>query len=132
MGIMGTLREPRDMNKNAGSESGSVNAGTKGSQPPSFYEAEMTKWKGKFTKAVDDRAAFKKRYLSTDRKSILTTNDNFTGDDADTKLNASATFRGPGLHPTKSEFKRVTEARKTRNSNGGFCVLDVEMTGNTA
>ena len=32
----------------------------------------------------------------------------------------------------KSEFKRVAEARKSRHSNGAFCTLDVEMTGNTA
>ena len=30
----------------------------------------------------------------------------------------------------KSEFKRVAEARKSRHSNGAFCTLDVELTGN--
>ena len=69
----------------------------------------MTKWKAKFSKAVEDRQAYKKRYLSTERKSILATNDNFTGMDPDEKLNASGTYRGPGLHPTKSEFKKVAE-----------------------
>ena len=133
MDLMGSLREPKEVNKaTVGGEAESVNSGAKQNQPPSFYEAEMTKWKGKFSKAVEERSAFKKKYLSTQRSSILTTNDNFTGDDADEKLNASATFRGPGLHPMKSEFKRVAEARKSRHSNGAFCTLDVELTGNTA
>ena len=69
----------------------------------------MTKWKTKFSKAIQDRDAFKKRYFSKERKTILSTNDNFKSMDADAKLNEEGVYRGPGLHPTKSEFKKVAE-----------------------
>ena len=108
MDLMGSLRSDKDAMVKEG-ETASVHSGAKNQQPPSFYEAEMTKWKNKFSQVVAERQAYKKRYLSTERKTILATNDNFKGIDADEKLNLEATYRGPGLHPTKSEFKKVAE-----------------------
>ena len=55
MDLMGSLREPKEVNKASADAAESVNSGAKQNQPPSFYEAEMTKWKGKFSKAVEER-----------------------------------------------------------------------------
>ena len=100
-------------------------------QPPSFYEADKEKWKNKFAKAVADREAYKKRYLSGERKTILATNDNFIGKDADRKLQ-DIKYTGGNTIPTKSEFKKVMGMRRSRQSNGSFAVLDIEVNGNSA
>ena len=45
--------------------------------PPSFYEDDLKKKDEKFSKAIKDRAAFKKQYFSSERRTILAGNDNF-------------------------------------------------------
>ena len=53
---------------------------------PSFYDDDMKKWKKKFEKAVSTRGTHKRHILSMDKRTILATNDNFLGKDADVKL----------------------------------------------
>ena len=54
MELMGSLRsikdEPIGDEVRSNSMSHSINV-----QPPSFYEADLTRWKNKFTKAIQDR-----------------------------------------------------------------------------
>ena len=70
--------------------------------------------------------------MSTDKKTILATNDNFVEKDADVKLNEEQRYVGGGIQPKKSEFKKVTEMRKSRQSTNAFANLDLDLTGNTA
>ena len=54
--------------------------------PPSFYEDDMRKKQEKYAKSLKDRAAFKRTYWSTERRTILASNDNFEDADADKRL----------------------------------------------
>ena len=98
MELMGSLRSIKDEPVVGNDEVRSL-AQSMNLQPPSFYEADLTRWKNKFTKAIADRAVVKKRYLSTDKKttSILATNDNFVGKDADAILNEEQRYVGGGI-----------------------------------
>jgi len=46
--------------------------------PPSFYDDDMRKWSEKFSKAVKARDAFKKQYMTTQQRTIFTSNEEHT------------------------------------------------------
>jgi len=80
LSLMSTLRSSQpstSMNKSRGPTADC---------PPSFYEDDLKKKQEKYSKAIKDRANFKKMYFSKERRTILATNDNFVETDPDKKL----------------------------------------------
>ena len=53
MELMGSLRSIKD--EPSGLDEARSHAHSMSMQPPSFYEADLTRWKNKFTKAIADR-----------------------------------------------------------------------------
>ena len=98
--------------------------------PPSFYDDDLRKKQDKYNKAIKDRAAFKRTYFSAERKTILAGNDNFEEADAD-KILQEPKYTGGQVQPTKSEFKRVVQRRRSRQSVAAPTNLDVDFIGNS-
>ena len=95
--------------------------------PPSFYEADVSRWRDKFKKAISDHKAKKSRYLSPQRQSMQMLDASHETEEGSKK------YVGGGIQPRRSEYKRVASLRKSRGSTEGFVTLDLEgLTGNTA
>ena len=73
----------------------------------------MQKWKNKFEKAVQNRAYFKRNFLADQDRTILNSNSNFVGKDADERL-SQPRYTGGTMQPKFSEFKKVIKRRKSR------------------
>mmetsp|Transcript_15944 Transcript_15944/g.21631 ORF Transcript_15944/g.21631 Transcript_15944/m.21631 type:complete len:266 (-) Transcript_15944:416-1213(-) len=98
--------------------------------PPSFYDDDLRKRQEKYNKAIKDRAAFKRTYFSHERKTILAGNDNFEEVDADKRLQEPK-YTGGQITATRSEFKRVIQRRRSRQSVAAPTNLDVDFIGNS-
>ena len=124
LSLMSTLRS--QMPSVTGSRTKSVSV----DNPPSFYEDDLRKKEEKFAKAIKDRQNFKRMYFSGERRTILAGNDNFVEADADKKL-ADPKYTGGQIQATRSEFKRVIQRRKSRQSVAAPTNLDVDFIGNS-
>lgn len=74
--------------------------------PPSFYEADLEKWAGKFKDVVKARQEFKRKYLKDQKTTHL---------EIGGKL-----------------MEKVAQRRKSRLSNDAFNVVDFDVHGNTS
>ena len=124
LSLMGTLRSSQPSTTLTKSRQTLTN------NPPSFYEEDLRKKQEKYSKAIKERAAFKRTYFSNERRTILATNDNFEESDPDKKLQ-DVKYTGGQIHATRSEFKRVVQRRKSRQSVAAPTNLDIDFAGNS-
>lgn len=124
LGLMSTLRN------NAGGVTARNRSIVQVENPPSFYDDDLKKKQEKYAKAIKERIAYKRSYLSSERRSIHTTNGNVAEADADKKL-ADSRYTGGQITATRSEFKRVVQRRKSRQSVCAPTNVDIDFVGNS-
>ena len=124
-----------------------------GGQPPSFYNNDIEKWTQKFDKQVKDREEFKKNNFAKLEITPVTVNTNLEdphnvynsrgfhtslGFVKGHQLGGSTTNRTTNGDQviTKeggdSEYKRVMERRKSRQSTRAPTTVDIDYAGNSA
>lgn len=123
--LMSTLRTQQT------SVTGGRNKSVSIDNPPSFYEDDLRKRQEKYSKAIKDRAVFKRTYFSQERRTILASNDNFQEQDADKKIK-DVKYTGGQIQAARSEFKKVVQRRKSRQSVAAPTNLDIDYVGNSA
>lgn len=120
--LVTTLREPKRY---------SEKPLTTNPQPPKFYDEEQEKWSSKFEKSIKDRQDFKKKFMKTQKLTILNSNDNLKKT-YDPEQTLKGSYTGGQLIPAFSEFRKVLKRRKSRQSTQMPCQVDFEYIGNDA
>ena len=107
--------------ENASNKGG--NAGGANDRPPAFFDDDMSKWKLKFSQAIQDRALVKRQMLKTLDVSCLTRNTNIKSIESGDKTN--------GLDD-KTLFGKVMKRRNSRQSTYAPINVDFDYAGDSA
>jgi hypothetical protein len=112
--------------------------------PPSFFQSDLEKWDNRFKNTVKERQEFKKKYFLKDELTPVTVNTNLQDPGLKYKNSGFHTNIGfidtvklktsmhPNLGLNDTEYKRVMERRKSRQSVHAPTVVDIDYAGDSA